>query len=78
MKKYAGERNFRFETPRECDCCRKIIVASGGTVWFSQKGIEDENNEYTQQVQHNLGDYKLNKEYTVCWECILRRFGVKP
>lgn len=73
---YVGVRDWKFKEHTECDVCRKILVATGGTVWFSQ--LSGDNEEERKEVQHNLGDYQIGKQYTICWECILRRCGVKP
>ena len=69
----------------KCDACGKELVVVGdndATIRFVAVSINvstDAKDELlTKAARISLGEYQLNKEYNICYECWLKSLGVKP
>lgn len=60
-----------------CDVCGKSIVEPDGTE-FVGISIILSGNFSEEFIKQQLGPYAANRQYKVCFECLLRNLGVKP
>jgi hypothetical protein len=68
----ADERNT---TNDLCDACGKTLNhITGCSICLSCTS----SNEDVEICKSNLGKYVLGKTYRVCFECMLKSYGVKP
>jgi hypothetical protein len=61
--------------PQTCSACGKRLHDTCAMVISlsrdPQRGSKDD-----KKLQHNLGRYQIDKEYAVCYECLLVSLGV--
>lgn len=59
-----------------CDVCGKCCTSDDGFTLLGQRWeLQMDESEF---VQKQLGEYKLNKAYHVCYECSFKALGVNP
>ena len=61
-----------------CDICGKCCTSDDGETIIGQSWEVQCAETNIDFVQHQLGEYKPNHRYYVCWECSLKVLGVKP
>ena len=74
--------------PDRCDVCGRLIRNEQGEMFCGMEMsviLDDEPNSYFEQtlsfqdfVREQLGPYKPNRDYHVCWQCWMRSLGIKP
>ncbi len=69
----------------KCDACGKEISHHGGATKYDLIGAvmkftldEGQPEDQRKYCQKQLGKYKINKQYNICWECLLKAYKVKP
>lgn len=68
------------EPDKFCSSCGKDITNRTTTSWGAMSAITVRfgdlgNQEY---AKGQLGEYSIDKEYNICFECFLRALGAKP
>jgi hypothetical protein len=56
-----------------CSCCDKVIKHHIA-VHLHVRATDESRDE----LQKQMGDYQLGKNYCICWECYLKSLGAKP
>lgn len=81
-----SEQLEKFESTVKCDVCGKglTVMLEGGitqdtaAVRFTYAIGANAGRETKRYAKKQLGKYKANKAYHVCWECAFKTFGIKP
>jgi len=67
---------------KHCDVCGKDLMMDdlktslmGALVQV--RILKDQSPEYIAFVQRQLGPYETGREYAVCFECLIRSFGIR-
>lgn len=64
----------------KCSACGKEVESNGKSfIGITIKITYEDNKEFPIEfIQKQMGKYKVNKQYNICWECWLKSMGVKP
>jgi hypothetical protein len=68
---------------KTCSVCEKDMEEDGKTVSALVVSLRSIpigfSQEFSQEfLQKQMGEYQLNTDYYICYECLLRGLGVKP
>lgn len=60
-----------------CSNCKKDLIQNGKSMVAFQFMVNSESEFDEKFIREQVGDYKLDRPYALCWECTLKGFGFK-